>query len=133
MKIVKIQNEFKIISALTVEEINRLVAAHQNVLFEDKKPVFGIAVSEKNGSFTSKDATFNEVSDNGHAMLTMACSTDYMSQFATEAEAINAFIEANLGAIQNLKSAENAFKAVLESLNASVETLAKETKVINVE
>ena len=132
MKIVKIQNEFKIISAMKPEEIKTLAKAGKNVLYEDKKPVFGISFSETNASFTAKDATFNQVSDTGYAMLTLACDTEFYAQFNSEEEAIKHFTEENLAALTSLRAAETNFGAELASLNDSVKAIAKEVTSVNI-
>lgn len=133
MKLVKIQNTFKVISDLKTAEVERLVRAGQNVIFEDKKPVFGIAVNESTASFTGKDATFNQTSDKGYAMLTVECSPEYLAQFASEEEAIKNFAEEHLEAIHNLTAAEPAFRSIIENLNSSVEAITAETKIINID
>lgn len=132
MKIVKIQNEFKIISSLKPEEIKRLVKAGKNVLYEDKKPVFGINVSENLPSFTAKDATFNQVSDNGYAMLTLSCDQDFYEQFESDEKAIAHFTEDNLAALTNLKAAESVYASELGCLNDSVKALTKEIETISI-
>lgn len=131
MKITKIQNEFKIISSLTPEEIQKLAKARQNVLYEDKKPVFGIGMSNTNGQFDAKAVTFNEVSDSGFAMLTviMPAECDGM----TNEEAIKAFSEDNYDAINALSAAEPAFKNTLDSIDARVSEITENITVINVE
>lgn len=132
MKVTKIQNEFKIISALKPEEIQKLTKAGKNVLYEDKKPVFGIAFGNT-ASFTAKDTTFNQVSDKGYAMLTLACDPEYATQFENEAEAIKAFTEENLAALNNLKAAETEFAAILTTINANISAIVKEIKTIAVD
>ena len=132
MKIVKIQNEFKIISSMKPEEIKRLVKANKNVLYEDKKPVFGINFSE-NTSFTAKDATFNQVSDNGHAMLTVVCDEKFYAQFESDEEAIRSFTEDYLAALTNLKAAEAEFTATLNTLNSNVNAIVNEIKTVNID
>lgn len=132
MKVVKIQNEFKIISTLKPEEIQKLVRANKNVLYEDKKPIFGIAVGP-NPSFTAKDATFNEVSDKGYAMLTLACSPAFEAQFENDAEAIKAFTEQHLAALNNCKAAETEFIAALTAINENISTIVEEIKTINID
>lgn len=131
MKIVKIQNEFKIISALKPEEIQKLAKAGKNVLYEDKKPVFGIAVGTP--SFTAKDATFDQTSDKGYAMLTLACDPAYEKQFKSDEEAIKAFTEQNLAALNNLKAAEVEFASALETINANINAIVKDIKTVNVD
>lgn len=132
MKIVKIQNEFKIISALKPEEIKKLMKVNKNVLYEDKKPVFGIAVGT-NPSFTAKDATFNEVSDKGYAMLTLSCDPDFAAQFENDNEAIKSFTEENLAPLNNLTAAENEFIASIKTINENITTLVKDIKTINID
>ena len=131
MKITKIQNEFKIISSLTPEEIQKLAKAKQNVLYEDKKPVFGIGMSNTNGQFDAKAVTFNEVSDSGFAMLTVIMPVEYDGM--TNEEAIRAFSEDYYDAINALSAAEPAFKSTLNSIDARVSEITENITVINVE
>ena len=123
----------KIISALKPEEIQKLAKAGKNVLYEDKKPVFGIAVSTTNPSFTAKDATFNEVSDKGYAMITLVCDPKHAETFENDAEAIKAFTEDNLAAINNLKAAEAEFASALETINNNINAVVKDIKTINID
>lgn len=133
MKLVKIQNTIKIISDLKTDEVLRLVNAGKNVLYnEHKKPVYGINYADC-PSFRGKEATFNQTSDKGFAMLTLECDQDYYASFATEKEAIEAFAEANLEAIHNLKAAEAEFKAIISSLNSSVKEIVDTTKIITID
>ena len=131
MKITKIQNEFKIISSLTPEEIQKLAKARQNVLYEDKKPVFGIGMSNTNGQFDAKAVTFNEISDSGFAMLTVVMPAECDGM--TNEEAIKAFSEDNYDAINALSAAEPAFKNTLDSIDARVSEITENITVINVE
>ena len=133
MKITKIQNEFKIISVLTPEEIKRLEKVNQNVVYEDKKPVFGISMSDTLPQFTGKAVTFNEVSDSGKAMLTLCCDKDIYEQFASEDDAIKHFSEEYLEAINNLASAEEQFKTALNALDARITDVIKSVKTIKVD
>ena len=133
MKITKIQNEFKIISSLTVEEIERLAKAGQDVIYEDKKPVYGISVSRCCPTFNGKSVAFNEVSDSGKAMLTMVCDPETEELFGNAEDAIRHFTENNLEAINNLVSAEPKFKAALEALDKRVAEVVKNVDVITVD
>ncbi len=132
MKVVKIQNEFKIISTLKPEEIQKLAKAGKNVLYEDKKPVFGIAVGAT-PSFTAKDATFNQTSDKGYAMITVSCDAEYGKKFENDAEAIKDFTEENLAALNNLKAAEVEFSAILASLNSNIDAIVKDIKTVSID
>lgn len=132
MKVVKIQNEFKIISTLKPEEIQKLAKAGKNVLYEDKKPVFGIAVGST-PSFTAKDATFNQTSDKGYAMITVSCDAEYGKKFENDAEAIKDFTEENLAALNNLKAAEVEFSAILASLNSNIDAIVKDIKTVSID
>ena len=131
MKITKIQNEFKIISSLTPEEIQKLAKAKQNVLYEDKKPVFGIGMSNTNAQFDAKAVTFNEVSDSGFAMLTLVMPVECNE--ITNEEAIKAFSENNYEAINALAAAEPEFKTILNSIDARVSEITGNINVINVD
>lgn len=133
MKITKIQNEFKIISSLTVEEIERLANANQDVLYEDKKPVYGISVTKNCPTFNGKSVAFNERSDSGKAMLTMVCDPETEAMFGNNEDAIKHFTENNLEAINNLISAEPKFKAALETLDARVAEVVENIEIINVD
>ena len=132
MKITKIQNEFKIISVLTPEQIKRLEKAKQNVIYEDKKAVYGVSVTEHNPTFSDQSASFNEVSDSGKAMLTMTCDAELARNFASDEEAIAHFAEANLGAINALAEAEAKFEAALSSLDARVNEVISNVTTITV-
>lgn len=132
MKVVKIQNEFKIISALKPEEIKKLMKTNKNVLYEDKKPIFGIAVGN-NASFTAKDATFNEVSDKGYAMLTICCDPEFAAQFKNDDEAIKSFTEENLAALNSLNAAETELTASVKAINDNITTIVKDIKTINID
>lgn len=130
MKITKIQNEFKVISSLTPEQIKRLEKTGKNVIHEDKKPVYGISFSTAGlASFTGKSATFNEVSDSGKAMLTMVCASD----FNNSEEATASFVENNLEAVNNLSEAEAQFESILECLDARVDEIKNNITTISVD
>lgn len=132
MKLVKIQHEIKIISALKPEDIKKLMKAGKNVLYKDNKPVFGIAVGET-ASFTAKDATFNQTSDKGFAMLTMESDPDYVKAFENDEAAIKAFTEEHLAALNNLKAAEAEFTSILETINANIASIVKDVKTVSVD
>lgn len=131
MKITKIQNEFKVISTLTPEQIARLESANKNVIYEDRKPVYGVSFSESGAtaSFTGKATTFNEVSDSGKAMLTMTCCR----KFNTDEEAIKDFIENNLEAINNFTEAELRFEDALANLDARVSEIQNSITTVRVD
>ena len=131
MKITKIQNEFKIISDLTPEEIQKLAKARQNVLYEDKKPVFGVAFSETTGQFDAKAVTFNEVSDSGFAMLTIVMPVE-CNEMSNE-DAIKAFSEDNYDIINALSAAEPVFKTTLAAIDTRVSEIVDSVNIITVE
>ena len=132
MKIVKIQNEMKVISSLKPEDIKKLVKAGKNVLHKECRPVYGVNFSETTASFTGKSVTFNQVSDSGYAMLTVECCPTCTAGESDEA-IIRSFAENYLEAINNLKAAEPEFTASLETLNGTIDSIIDSAMSINID
>lgn len=128
MKLIKIQNEIKVVSELTPDEIERLAKAKKNVLTDNcGKPIFG--VSRGSSSFNEKNATFDETSDSGKAMLTIVCT----KEDCENCDILSKFTEDFIAAIENLQNFEGYAKEVLTDLDARIKAITENATEITID
>ena len=130
MKLVKIQNEVKIISKLKTEDIKRLKAINKNVQYDDKgKPILGVDIGT-NGSINSTSITFNETTEDGYAMLTMVCASE--NETPANGDLLKDFTERYVNIIDKLTAFEPAAWTVLDSLDTRINEIVENAETIHI-
>lgn len=130
MKLVKIQNEVKIISKLKTEDIKRLKAINKNVQYDDKgKPILGIDLGT-NGSINSTSITFNETTEDGYAMLTMCYTSE--NEASENEDLLKSFTEQYINIIDKLTAFEPAALTVLDSLDTRINEIVENAETIHI-
>lgn len=130
MKLVKVQNEVKIISKLKVEDIKRLMAIGKNVQYNEKgKPIFGVDFSSTGAISTFDSITFNETTDNGYAMLTVVAPTNDNN---TDTDIIKDFAEHYVCVIDKLTAFEQAAETILNELDSKINNIVDNAETIQI-
>ena len=130
MKLVKIQNEVKIISKLKTDDIKRLKAINKNVQYDDKgKPILGVDLGT-NGSINSTSITFNETTEDGYAMLTMVYASE--NEAPENEDLLKSFTERYINIIDKLTAFEPAALTVLDSLDTRINEIVENAETIHI-
>ena len=130
MKLVKIQNEVKIISKLKTEDIKRLKAINKNVQYDDKgKPILGVDIGT-NGNINSTSITFNETTEDGYAMLTMCYTSE--NETTDNGDLLKDFTERYINIIDKLTAFEPAALTVLDSLDTRINEIVENAETIHI-
>ena len=130
MKLVKIQNEVKLISKLKTEDIKRLKAIGKNVQYNDKgKPIFGVDIGA-NGNINSTSVTFNETTEDGYAMLTSVYVSE--NDIPENEDLLKNFAERHINIIDKLTTFEPAALTVLDSLDTRLNEIVENAETIHI-
>ena len=128
MKLVKVQNEVKVISKLTVAQVKRLKALNKNVMYDDKgKVIFGVDFSTT-GNINNNSITFNEPAENNCAMLTMV----YAPDDSEATDLLKSFAETYIKAIDNLSAFEQTAEEILNNVDSRINEIVDNAETIHI-